>query len=232
MAKDDPSQAQDAMKSEATPFVTVDVVLLTLREGALAVALFRRERPPFEGSLALPGGFVHPEEDEDLAATARRVLREKTGLAAPFLEQLASFGGRSRDERGWSVSVAYLALLPGLEAAPGREVVAVEELPHLPFDHSRIVAEAVRRVRGKATYSSLPAFLLPDAFTLDELQAVYEGVIGQALDRGSFRRQVEYQGFVEPVPDAQRRPEGRGRPAQLYRLAGRKLKEFGRRVLA
>jgi 8-oxo-dGTP diphosphatase len=215
-----------------SPIATVDLVLLTLRDGVLSLALVRRDRPPFEGSLALPGGFVHVEEDEDLAATARRVLREKAGLDAPYLEQLATFGGRNRDERGWSISVAYVALVPGLAPAPGREVIAVDELPHLPFDHSRIAEAAAARVRNKASYSSLPAFLLPDAFTLDELQDTYERVLGHPLDRGSFRRQVEFQAFVEPIPSALRHPPGRGRPAQLYRLAGRRLKEFGRRMLA
>ncbi|MGG5818535.1 NUDIX hydrolase [Falsiroseomonas sp. HW251] len=216
----------------ASPIATVDVVLLTLAGGVLSVALFRRDKPPFEGSLALPGGFVHVEEDEDLVAAARRVLRDKAGLAAPYLEQLATFGGRNRDERGWSISVAYIALVPGIDPAPGREVIAVDDLPHLPFDHSRIVEAAVARVRNKASYSSLPAFLLGDAFTLDELQETYERVLGHALDRGSFRRQVEFQGFAEPIPGALRHPPGRGRPAQLYRLAGKRLKEFGRRMLA
>ena len=233
MSKGTLTKMQGTMNSGVpTPIATVDLVLLTLRAGVLSVALVRRDRPPFEGSFALPGGFVHVEEDEDLAATARRVLREKAGLAAPWLEQLYTFGGRNRDDRGWSISVSYLALLPGLEPEPGREVIAVDELAHLPFDHSRIVEAAVARVRGKATYSSLPAFLLPESFTLDELQETYEQVIGQALDRGSFRRQMDYQAFIEPVPGALRHPPGRGRPAQLYRLTGRKLKEFGRRVLA
>ena len=224
------------MKSDyPTPLATVDLVLLTLRDGVLSVVLVRRDRPPFEGRLALPGGFVHVEEDEDLAATARRVLREKTGLAAPYLEQLYTFGGRNRDERGWSLSVAYFALLPDIapDPASGREILEVDGLPHLPFDHSRIVEQAVARLRGKSSYSSLPVYLMPERFTLDELQSVYERVLGQPLDRGSFRRQIDYQGFVEPVPGEFRRPEGgRGRPAQLYRLGARRLKEFGRRVLA
>jgi len=220
---------------EPAPLATVDLVLLTLRAGALCVVLVRRARPPFAGLLALPGGFVHVDEDEDLAATARRVLREKTGVVAPYLEQLCTFGGRGRDERGWSISVAYFALLPDIAPDPEghRAVLEVDGLPHLPFDHSRIVEQAVARLRGKSSYSSLPVFLLPERFTLDELQAVYESVLGQRLDRGSFRRQVDFQGFVEPVEGAQRRAEGgRGRPAQLYRASTPRLKEFGRRVLA
>jgi len=214
------------------PIATVDVALFTLRGGLLQVCLLRREAEPFAGHEALVGGYVHQEEDRDLEATAVRVLRAKVGVEVPYLEQLYTFSGRYRDPRGWSLSVAYYALVPEahLDAAlaAGRVATrAVDPLPDLPFDHPAIVAKALARLRGKATYSSLPAFLLPATFTLPELQEVYEQVMGVALDRSTFRRKVLEQGIVAEAPGTRPAP-GKGRPFQLYRLPGRGLKESGR----
>jgi 8-oxo-dGTP diphosphatase len=115
------------------------------------------------GLPALPGGFVHAQEDADTEMAARRVIRGKIGFDAPYLEQLFTFSGAARDPRGWSVSVAYYALIPWslLERSQAAEALPVDALPPLPFDHPQIVAKAVERLRRKATYSSLPAFLLP-----------------------------------------------------------------------
>lgn len=212
--------------------VTVDIALLVLSEGRLSIGLLRRPNEPFSGRLALPGGFVHPEEDDDLAATAARVLREKTGIVSPYLEQLFSFSGAVRDPRGWSLSVCYYALVPGevVEASSiGEfELVPVDGRPPLPFDHDRIVDAAIERLRGKATYSTLPAFLLPETFTLAELQSVYEHVLDTKLDKSSFRKKVEAQGIVEPVKGVRR--GAAHRPAQLYRLSASRLTEFDRRI--
>jgi 8-oxo-dGTP diphosphatase len=212
----------------ATPIATVDVALFTLRAAALSVVLTRRENEPFKGALALPGGFVHVDEDADATATARRVLREKASLAAPYLEQLYTFAGGARDPRGWSVSIAYYALVPDARLiAPALEVLPVDKLPDLPFDHAAIIASGVARLRGKSTYSSLPGFLLPETFTISELREVYEQVIGVHLDKASFRRKVEDQGIVEEVKGQRR--GGAHRPAQLYRLATGRV-TFDRRI--
>jgi 8-oxo-dGTP diphosphatase len=204
---------------ERRPITTVDVVLLTLHAGQLAVALSVRTSEPFKGRLALPGGYVHVERDHDALQAARRVLEEKTGVAAPYLEQLYTFAGASRDPRGWSVSIAYYALVPlsALKSAEADAIsfVAVDEIGQLPFDHSQIVAAAVQRVRDKSAYSSLPCYLLPGRFTLAELQATYEQVIGEKLDKSSFRRKLAALDFVEPVRGEVR--SGAHRPAQLYR---------------
>ncbi len=224
------------MAEFSTPIATVDVVLLTLMSGGLAVVLAVRERPPFAERLALPGGYIHVDRDDDTAATARRVLAAKAGLDAPHLEQLYTFSGGVRDPRGWSLSVAYYALVPagrldrvpGLEAVPAAPVVVVpvDALPQLPFDHGAIVKAAVDRVRSKSAYSSLPAFLLDGAFTLAELQDVYERVIGTRLDKASFRRKIEDQSLITPIPGARR--GGAHRPAQLYRLSSPTLTSFSR----
>lgn len=200
---------------------SVDVVLLTLRGGGLAVALLERDHPPFAGVPALPGGYIHPQADRDAEAAARRVLRDKTGIESPYLEQLATFSGQARDPRGWSLSVAYYALVPSaLVVAPdggALSLVAVDRLAGLPFDHERIVAAAVARVRAKSSYSSLPVHLCGEAFTLPQLQAVYEAVLGEPINKVSFRRKMDELDMLEPIPGAFE-SGGAHRPAQLYRL--------------
>ncbi len=199
---------------------TVDVVLLTLLDDALKVLLLRRDRAPFDGVLALPGGYVHVQDDQSAQDAAVRVLRDKAGIVSPYLEQLATFSGPARDPRGWSVSIAYFALvqadlLPIKDAA--QVLMPVATLPSLPFDHNRIVDAAVARLRGKSQYSSLPAHLCGERFTLPQLQAVYETVLGEPINKVSFRRKVEELGMLEPIA-GEMQAGGAHRPAQLYRL--------------
>ncbi|WP_140636125.1 NUDIX hydrolase [Methylibium rhizosphaerae] len=199
---------------------TVDVVLLTLHEGALHVVLLKRDREPFNGALALPGGYIHQQEDQSAWDAAARVLREKTGITAPYLEQLATFAGPGRDPRGWSVSIAYYALVPVSILPTDRPQIVmrpVERLPSLPFDHKSIVDSAVGRVRTKSQYSSLPVYLCGERFTLPQLQAVYEAVLGEPINKVSFRRKLEELAMLEPIEGAME-SGGAHRPAQLYRL--------------
>ena len=210
------------MNNDRAPAVicTVDVVLLTLEQGQLKVALVRRERAPFAQALALPGGYIHAQDDVDTQASAARVLRDKAGLDSPYLEQLATFSGAVRDPRGWSVAVAYCALVPPetLAQAEGRvQLVAVDALPPLPFDHRQIIDTAVQRVRSKSQYSSLPVHLCAEPFTLPQLQAVYEAVLGEAINKVSFRRKMDELAMLEPVHGALQ-TGGAHRPAQLYRV--------------
>ncbi len=206
-------------------------MLLTLRDEQLQVLLLKRERDPFAGALALPGGYVHADEDQGCEDAALRVLRDKAGLQGLYLEQLATFSGPGRDPRGWSVSVAYVALVDAgtLEQAPSglrsTHWLPVDRLPALPFDHGHIVEAAVQRVRNKSLYSSLPAHLCAEPFTLPELQAVYQAVLGETINPVSFRRKMEELDILEPVAGA-KRAQGAHRPAQLYRLR----KEFKRRL--
>ena len=205
------------------PVLTVDVVPLTVHERRLRVVLAEREQPPFQGRLALIGGYVHVDEDADLEATARRVLAAKAGITNLFIEQLMTFSGRGRDPRGWSASVAYYSLVrfEQVEAAVaerGLALAAVEELPPLPFDHGRIVAAAIARLRGKGAYSDLPARFLPEEFTLGELHQIYELALGQAINEDAFRRKIFDRGFIEAVPGSKKRSEGATKPSQLYRL--------------
>jgi 8-oxo-dGTP diphosphatase len=200
---------------------TVDVVLLTLGDAGLSVALLKREREPYQGVPALPGGYIHADEDVNGYAAAMRVLKSKTGIEAPYLEELATFSGPARDPRGWSVSLAYFALVPfdviARAGHPDVKLAGVDRLHTLPFDHSAIVETAVERLRSKSQYSSLPCFLLGELFTLPQLQRVYEALMGEALNKVSFRRKMAEMDVLEP---AQGQTDGPGpsRPAQLYRL--------------
>ena len=217
------------------PIVTVDAVVFALRDGQLNVLLARRraDSPFAPGQWALPGGFIHINEDKTDEDAVRRVLAEKAGAKARHLEQLRTFASASRDSRGWSVSISYLALVDTLvEDEDQARYFPVDSLPRLPFDHAKIVQEALVRVRNKATYSSLPTFFLPKAFTLPQMQEVYEIVLGQSLNTPAFRRKVADQGLVEEC-DAPKgtREGGRGRPAQFYRLAQGKLQNLGRSVM-
>ena len=210
--------------------VMVDTALFTIHDERLCLILARRREAPFAGALALPGGFVHIDEDADTESAARRVIRAKIGFNAPYLEQLFTFSGAHRDPRGWSLSVAYYALVPAtlLDASQMAEAFAVDALPALPFDHDRIVARAVQRLRDKATYSSLPAFLLPETFTLNELHRIYEHSIGTRLDKASFRQKIIEQGIIEPIAGSFR--TGAHRPAQMYRLSRSTLTAFARQI--
>lgn len=214
------------MPEHAQPIVTVDVVLLTLREEALQVALARREQEPHAGAWTLPGGWVHTNEDDDALGAAVRILKAKAGVETPYLEQLKTFAGRHRDGRGWSVSIAHYALVPHERASSGAiEWRAVDDIRTLPFDHLDILRTAVERVRSKTAYSSLPVHLMPATFTLSELQRVYEQVLGTQLDKRTFRRRIEELDLVEPAAAA--RSEGAAhRPAQHYRVKRRFGKEL------
>lgn len=216
------------------PNQSVDVVLLTLHQGHLCVLLAPRpsESDLFPGALALPGGYIHTDEDDDLLATAHRVLRGKAGVAVPYMEQLYTFSGKYRDPRGWSTSVAYISVVPALvlEAVHGAgpeapRLYPVETVPALPFDHNEIVKRAVVRLRGKSTYSSLPTLLLPKMFTMSELRTVYEQTLGLSIPKVTFRRKIEALGIVEPVCGLVQ-AKGASRPAQFYRRTSEALMEF------
>ena len=204
------------------PIVTVDVVLLTLLEGQLQVALLTRSTEPFKARAALIGGYVHTDEDVDAEQAVRRILQAKAGLKGLFIEQLRTFAGRDRDPRGWSVSIAYFAVVPhGVlrdMATRGLELHAADALPRLPFDHSAIIASALERLRGKGAYSTIPARLLPDVFTMSELQQVYEIVMGEQLDQSAFRRKIADLDLLEEVVGEKRQTATARRPTTLYRL--------------
>lgn len=200
--------------------VTVDVVLFTIRDRKLHLLLIRRLAKPFENRYALPGGFVR--EDESLDAAALRELREETSVADVYLEQLYTFGDPKRDPRGRVITVAYYALVPPNQAlragtdASDAAWFPVTELPPLAFDHRHIAEYAHQRIRNKLDYTNVGFELLPDRFTLTELQFVHEAILGETLDKRNFRRKTIQKGIVKPTKEWQR--TGR-KPAQLFRFS-------------
>lgn len=223
------------------PLVTVDVVIFAMHDARLRVLLVKRgsdAAQPFPGRWALPGGFVDVDKDADLEACALRKLREKTGIATPYLEQLGSWGDSRRDPRGWSATHAYFALVPSDEvdapqsganaaAAAWHDVVGSGVREPLAFDHAQILNAALERLRAKVEYTSLPAFLLPKEFTLGELQKAYETVLGRPLEKSAFRTRILATDLVAPVAKVRGGPN---RPAQLYRLKSRKTPVFFQRT--
>jgi len=206
--------------------VTVDIVLLTIRQGVLSVLLIRRGGPPFQGLWALPGGFVQPSED--LETAARRELAEETGvsLAALHLEQLRTYGAPRRDPRMRVVSVAHLGLMPdlprpgaGSDAADARfwpiDDLETPDGPELAFDHALIVSDGVEHARSLLETTNIATSFVEAPFTVADLRRVYESVWGTALHPANFRRKVLSVPELV-VPTGEERSTGRGWTA-LYR---------------
>jgi len=208
--------------------VTVDIVIFSIHEGLLKVLLVKRGIPPFKGSFAIPGGFVH--EEESLEQAALRELREETGVANVYLEQLYSFGDPARDPRGRIVTVAYFALISADRApltASGDVTEArwfsVNALPPLAFDHGKIIEYALERLKNKLEYTTVGFQLLPARFTLSELQEVYEAILSRKLDKRNFRRKLALLKILKPVSDYRR--TGR-RPARLYEFVAARFEKL------
>ncbi len=222
----------------ARPSVAVDLVLLGIRAGRPAVLLLERREHPFAGRWALPGGFVGIDEALDTAA--ERVLCDKAGVAEAHLEQLYTFGAVERDPRMRIITVAWLAPLdeaafnaalaanPALVAAAidvpwtgetGGPITALspkgDALP-LAFDHADILALAILRLRGKLDYSDVGFALLPQRFTLRQLQDVHEAILGVPLNKPAFRRRMIDRGWLTAT--GTREEHTSYRPAELFRF--------------
>lgn len=211
----------------STCAVAVDVALLTIRDGTLALLLVEPDTPDLRGRWALPGRRVR--DDESLDGAAHRALRELAGIDAPdaHLQQLRTYGEPNRDPHGRVVSVAYLALTPhpptpAASDRPTARFFAVDEVSRgrlaLAYDHERIVPDALERARSKLEYTALATAFVDEPFTLAELRGVYEAVWGVPLDAANFRRKVvSTPGFVAEVAGTSTPGPGGGRPAKLYR---------------
>lgn len=203
----------------ARPALTVDAVVFGLDAGDLKVLLIQRDLEPFAGAWALPGGFVR--EGEALDAAVRRELQEETGLSRVFLEQLYTFGDPGRDPRGHTVTVAYYALVKLSDhrvkaATDARDArwCSAAGTPRLAFDHGKILAAARERLAAKVRYQPIGFELLPERFTLTQLQGLYEAVLGRELDKRNFRKKVLSLGVLKELDEYAQ--EGAHRPARLY----------------
>jgi 8-oxo-dGTP diphosphatase len=216
---EDTAETYDPSRYER-PSVTVDVVIFSLIEDQLQVLLVRRKEWPFAGMWAIPGGFIRMTES--LEEAAARELAEETGVHDVYMEQLYTFGAPDRDPRTRVITVAYFALVPAgavRDHRAGSDAAEtgwwpVQALPELAFDHREILDYALTRLRYKLEYTSVGFELLPDVFTLSELQNAYELILGESLDKRNFRRKILTADVLEDT--GQLRREGEGRPARLY----------------
>lgn len=205
----------------ARPALTVDIVVFGLDENDLQVMLVQRDLPPFEGQWALPGGFVRVEET--LEEAARRELVEETGLKDIYLEQLYTFGAVERDPRERVVTVAYYALvnLEGHDVRASTDArnaawFPLSDLPELAFDYQEILDMAHERLRGKVRYQPIGFELLPDRFTLRQLQHLYEVILDRELDKRNFRKKVLAMEIVKETKEIEK--DVAHRAARLYRF--------------
>lgn len=202
---------------------SVDSVIYSIIDGELHVLIAQRNEHPFKDRWALVGGYIDLEKDKTLEDTATRKLAEKTGIKTPYLEQLYTIGNAERDPRGWSVTTVYFALIASdkviLKSGGGAKDTRWEKITNgeigveLAFDHNVILYDSTQRLKSKVLYTSLPLYLMPEKFTLNELQNVYEVVMGEKMDTKSFRRRILNANLVKETKEM--KETGR-RPAMLY----------------
>ena len=207
------------------PLATVDISIFRLSQDKLEVLLVKRAQHPAKGSWALPGGFIDLQKDTSLEVTAYRKLKEKTGVEAPYLEQVMTCGNRSRDPRGWSLTVVYLALISRDDIQvvkdSSSEDIAWVSYPEilenysLAFDHKQLLESCYQRLKSKVQYTSLPVNLLPESFTLTQLQKTFELILSKPIEKKSFRRRILEAGILEETGAMK---TGHSRPAKLYRV--------------
>lgn len=209
------------------PSVAVDSVLFVVEQDQLKVLLIKIKSGPYKEMWALPGGLVGLEETLDDAA--QRVLFQKTNVKDIYLEQLCTFGDTNRDIRGRSVSVAYFALVNNLNSfkiktTPFYSEIAwfpIKALPAMAFDHEEIINYAWKRLKAKVGYSNIVYSLLPEEFTLTEMQRVYEIILGEPIDKRNFRKRILSLGMVEVT--GKRKEGDPHRPAKLFHFSKREL---------
>ena len=212
--------------------LTVDCVVFGLDEKNLNVLLIERAIEPFKGKWALPGGFVR--EDETLDDAARRELREETGVLDVYLEQLYTFGEIDRDPRERVITVAYYALanlgdhrIKATTDARNAAWFAVSDLPKLAFDHDKIVAAALLRLRSKVRYQPVGFELLPRKFTLSRLQRLYETVLERPLDKRNFRKKILSMDLLIELDEIEQ--DVAHRAARLYSFDEKKYQRLAKK---
>ncbi len=204
------------------PLTSVDIVIFSIIDKQVNVLITRRADFPFKRKWATPGGFIDVNKDKSIEQTALRKLKEKTGYDAPYLEQLGATGNGSRDPRGWSVTVTYFALVNAEDVQFDDDSCwcALDDdgkvTQHkLAFDHGELIREAFHRLRSKAQYTTIALHVLPEKFTLSELQKCFEIILGGKLNKSGFRRRIIKGNVVEEIEGESKQTATR--MAQLYR---------------
>lgn len=216
----------DLYSSESRFYVGVDCVIFSVHDDRLQVLLTKRAFEPEKGKWSLMGGFVSDGESVD--AAARRVLLQLTGISNAFMKQVMAFGDINRDPGGRVISVAYYALIDinlvdsKIIEDHGAVWVDVNDLPDLGFDHPQMIAKARAQLCRRITTEPIAFQLLPEYFTLTQLQSLYEQIFNEPFDKRNFRKKALDNVCIEPTGEIDKRSSRRG--ARLYRFNGETYK--------
>lgn len=190
------------------PALTTDCVIFGFDESDLKVLLIQRGIEPYKGKWAFPGGFVNM--DENTEDGAKRELFEEAGLKDVFIEQLYTFSDVDRDPRGRVVSVAYYALVSLINNTPtagddakNAKWFSIHDVPSLAFDHDKILRMALYRLKGKIRYQPIGFELLPEKFTLTDLQHLYEVILETSIDKRNFRKKIQKMDLLVELDEKQ-----------------------------
>ncbi len=229
------------MKKNASPesrvhrrfaVLAADVALFTLRDNQLYVRMMAVHRPPhFPEARGLPGGLIDAKETAEDTAKRLMKTRARVNPTHVHLEQLYTFSRIDRDPRARVVSVGYLGLAPWGSLSESEQADTVDawwekaSTPgHLAYDHDELLALALQRLRSRIHYTTLIGKLMPQEFTLTELELSYEHILKTALDKRNFRKKILKLKILKPLQ--KKRAGGRSRPAQLYRFLSPKVSEI------
>lgn len=208
-------------------YVTVDAVVFTILDNKLKILLIKRKIDPHKGKFALPGGFV--EFKEELEAAVKRELEEETGVKNIFLKKLHAFGKVGRDPRGRVITISYLALIAGetvkLHATTDAELAkwfSAYDLPELGFDHKQIIDDALLHLRFEIQNTNIAFQIMPDKFTLTELQNAYEIILNEKMDKRNFRKKIKELEILKELDEM--KMDGAHRPAHLYSFKEKQYK--------
>lgn len=213
---------------------TLDFVILRYTdEEKLQVLLLKRNKAPFEGEYALPGGWIFEDKDKTLQEAFLRIVGEKVRHPMSHIEQVETIGSAARDPRGWSTTTVYLAFMedPRVDLEDDMMWLAVDSQQgkSLPFDHSELVQIAISRLRSKSQYSTLPVFLTGKRFTLSFLERVYETILGGPLNTSAFRKRIEKTKSLVPTEEFERSTITR--PSRYFERVDKAEPEFYERLM-
>ena len=212
------------------PAVTTDCVIFSFDGERLQVLLIERGIEPYKGRWAFPGGFL--KMDETAEEGARRELKEETGLDSAYMEQFHTFSTPERDPRERVITIAYYALVKIQEVKGGDDAASarwfpLDEIPSLAFDHDYILRVATQRLREQIHFQPIGFELLPEKFTLKELQLLYEAILGINFDRRNFSKKMmhleiltDLEETIWPTPK---------REAKLFKFNAEKYEELKRK---
>ena len=207
--------------------VAVDCIILGFDEGQLRILVGKRKMDPGRGEWSLYGGFVNTDESIDEAAN--RVILELTGLRNLYIRQVGAFGRVDRDPGERVISIAYYALInvkdydKALREQHNLEWVNIQDMPTLYSDHNEMVRRARKMMRQKISSEPIGFNLLPNLFTLTQLQKLYEAVMGEEVDKRNFRKRIKEMDFIEKTELIDKENSKRG--ASLYRFNKRVYKD-------